>query len=236
MTLIPYLIYTLLFTGAVLSVVAKKLTVSGAGLGFVVGVLVYLGDSYTGIILLTLFFVLGSWATGQGLNKKQALGFAEANKGCRTAGQVFANGGVAAITGALAWYFPSSAHTLQLMLAGSLAAATADTISSELGTLLGRSFYNVVTLKKDKPGLDGVISLEGTLAGAGGCVLIALVYGISHGWDKESIWIIIAGLTGNFIDSLLGATLEKKGIIGNNAVNFMNTAAGAFCCLFLVNI
>lgn len=236
MSLIPYLIYILLFTGAVLSVITKKLTPGGASLGLVIGLLTYLGGGYTGITLLTLFFVLSSWATGRGLNKKQALGFAEANKGCRTAGQVFANGGLAAITGALAWHFPSSAHILQLMMAGSLAAATADTISSELGTVLGRRFYNVVTFKKDKRGFDGVISLEGTLAGAGGCVMIALVYGISQGWSKELIWIIIAGITGNFIDSLLGATLERKGIVGNNTVNFMNTAAGALCCLLLINI
>jgi len=234
MSLSPYLVYILLFTGAVLSVVAKKLTVPGALLGFVVGVLTYSGGGYAGIAMLALFFVLGSWATGRGLKKKQELGIAEANKGRRTAGQVFANGGMASICGALAWYYPSLAHTLQLMMAGSLAAATADTLSSELGTILGRRFYNVVTFRKDERGLDGVISLEGTLAGALGAVLIALAYSIAHTWNIALVWILIAGITGNFIDSLLGAILERKGLIGNNAVNFMNTAAGALVCLLLI--
>jgi len=234
MSLVPYLVYILLFIGAALSVVAKKLTIPGALLGFVVGVLTYIGGGYTGIAMLALFFVMGSWATGRGLKKKQELGFAEVDKGRRTAGQVFANGGVAAITGGLAWYYPSFTHTLQLMMAGSLAAATADTLSSELGTILGRRFYNVVTFRKDERGLDGVISLEGTLAGATGAVLIALVYSIEHTWNMELIWIAIAGVTGNFIDSLLGATLERRRFIDNNTVNFMNTAAGALVCLLLI--
>lgn len=236
MMLYDYLVYILLFAGAVLSVVAKKLTLPGASLGFMVGVLTYLGGGYTGIAMLALFFVFGSWATGRGLKKKQELGFAEANKGRRTAGQVFANGGVAAISGALAWYHPSFAHPLQLMMAGSLAAATADTLSSELGTVLGRRYYNVVTFRKDERGLDGVISMEGTLAGAAGTVVIALAYGAGHTWNIELIWIIIAGITGNFIDSLLGATLERRQFIGNNMVNFLNTLAGAIVCLLLISI
>lgn len=236
MSLIPYLIYILLFAGAMLSLVAKKLTIPGAMLGFVVGVLTYTGGNYSGIAMLTLFFVLGSWATARGLKKKEELGFAEAYKGRRTAGQVFANGGVAAITGVLAWYFPAWSHSLQLMMAGSLAAATADTLSSELGIILGRRFYSVLTFKKDERGLDGVISIEGTLAGAVGAAMIALVYGTGHPWNMELIWIVIAGITGNFIDSLLGATLERNGIIGNNTVNFLNTASGAAVCFLLLSI
>jgi uncharacterized protein (TIGR00297 family) len=203
-------------------------------LGLVVGVLTYIGGGYTGIAMLGLFFVLGSWATGWRIKKKQALGFAEVNKGRRTAGQVFANGGVAAITGALAWYHPSWAHLLQLMMAGSLGAATADTVSSELGTLMGSRFYNVITFKKDEPGLDGVVSLEGTITGAMGATLIAVVYVIGHAMDVELIWIIIAGIISNFIDSLLGATLERKNLIGNNTVNFLNTTAGALICLLFL--
>lgn len=205
-------------------------------LGFVVGMLTYLGGGYPGIAILALFFVLGSWATGRGLKKKQELGFAEANKGRRTAGQVFANGGVAAITGALAWCFPAWSHPLQLMMAGSLAAATADTVSSELGTILGSRFYNVLTFRKDERGLNGVISVEGTLAGTIGATMIALAYAVGNSWNIHLIWIVIAGIAGNFIDSLLGATLERKGMIGNNTVNFLNTAAGAAVCLLLLNI
>jgi uncharacterized membrane protein len=45
------------------------------------------------------------------------------------------------------------------------------------------------------------------------------------------IWIIIAGTAGNLSDSVLGALLERKNIIGNNAVNFLNTFIAALVAL-----
>ena len=229
-----YPVYIFLLAGVTLSIITRKLTVPAALLGGIVGFLVFTGGCYTGLALLILFFILGSWATAVGLRKKETLGFAEQNKGRRTSGQVIANGGVAAILGALAWSNPSQIHVLQLMMAGSLASATADTLSSELGTILGRRFYNIITLKKDMRGLDGVISLEGTLAGVGGAIIIAAIYSIGHGWNMEFLWIILAGITGNLADSLLGATAERKHLIGNNMVNFLNTAIGAAACLLIL--
>jgi len=97
-----YLIYFFLLAGVVLSIVTHKLTVKAALLGGVVGLLVFKGGGYTGLIMLASFFILGSGATGLGLKKKQALGAADENKGRRTPGQVMANGGVAAMLGAVA--------------------------------------------------------------------------------------------------------------------------------------
>jgi len=233
MIIYNYLIYFFLLAGVVLSIVTHKLTVKAALLGGVVGLLVFKGGGYTGLVMLASFFILGSGATGLGLKKKQALGAADVNKGRRTAGQVMANGGVAAMLGAVAWYKPELTGVMQLMMAGSLAAATADTLSSELGTLLGRRFHNIITLKKDQPGLDGVVSVEGTLIGAIGAAIIAGIYSIGHGWNNGFFWVILAGITGNLADSLLGATLERKQLIGNNMVNFLNTLTGAMLCLLL---
>ncbi|MEO6632971.1 MAG: DUF92 domain-containing protein [Mucilaginibacter sp.] len=229
-----YLVYLFLSAGVALSIIARKLTVPAALLGGVIGFLVFTGGGYTGLALLALFFILSSAATVIGLRKKEALGFAEQNKGRRTAGQVMANGGVAAILGTLAWFNPPQIHVLQLMMAGSLASATADTLSSELGTIWGRRFYNIITLKKDTRGLNGVVSLEGTLAGVAGAAIIAAFYAVGHGWNTEFIWIILAGIIGNLADSLLGAIAERKHLIGNNTVNFLNTVIGAAVCLLVL--
>jgi len=228
-----YPVYLFLITGMILSIISHKLTVTAAVTGAVVGFLVYKGGGYTGLTMLVLFFILGSGATNWQLNKKQQSGIAEKNRGQRTTGQVLANGGAAAILGAIAWYIPEKASMLQLMIAGSLAAATADTLSSELGSLYGRRFYDVITFKKIEPGPDGVVSLEGTLIGIAGAALIALTYMFGFSFSSWGWIIVIAGAIGNLFDSILGATLERRQLIGNNMVNFLNTCMGAAICLLL---
>lgn len=215
-----------------LSIRTNKLTIAGGITGGVVAMCIYLGAGLTGIGMLGTFFLLGTFATKWGMQTKQKLGYAEENKGRRTASQVLANGGVAAITGLLAYRFTEHKEILVLMMAGSLASATADTLSSELGTLYGKRFINILSFKKDVRGENGVISLEGTMLGIAGSVLIALGYAI--GFDPAgTVSIIIAGTIGNLTDSILGAAFERKGYIKNDAVNFLNTLTAALVALGL---
>lgn len=233
MTITEVVIYAILLLGSALSYTAKKLTLAGAITGAIVGALMYKGAGLTGLLILTTFFISAIWATKWQVAKKAAIGAAEENKGRRTAGQVLANGGVAALLGALSWWQPTYSPVFNLMMAGSFAAATADTLSSELGMVYGRRFYNILSFKKDQRGLDGVVSLEGTLIGLVGAILIAIVYSVGFGWSLSFCWIILAGFTGNLVDSVLGASVERKGLIGNNWVNFLNTAVGAGVCWVL---
>jgi len=121
------------------------------------------------------------------------------------------------------------------MIAGTFSTATADTVSSELGNVYGSRFYNILSLKKDTRGLDGVISAEGTIAGIMGSALIAMVYTFFEGLDTTFAVIVVAGTAGNLFDSILGASAERKHLIGNNAVNFLNTAFGALVALLLLS-
>lgn len=228
--------YVFLALGAIASVLTKKLTPAASAAGASIGLLIFKGAGYPGIAMLSVFFISGSWATGWQKKHKQLMNRGEKQISGRTAGQVLANGGVAAISGALTWVFPQYAEVTKLMIAGSFAAAMADTLSSELGTVYGRRFYNILTLKADQRGLDGVISIEGTLIGVAAAAIIALIYSCCYAEWHGLMVIIIAGFAGNTIDSLLGATLERNGTIGNNDVNFLNTLFGALFCLLLSRI
>lgn len=225
-------LFLILAAGVIFSIKKEKLTIAGAITGGLAGVMVFLGAGYTGLFMLTAFFSLGTVATKWRQEEKRQ--FKPVNDHAkRNAGQVFANGGIAAMTGILVCFLPAHAEVLRLMMAAGLASATADTLSSELGMVYGRRFYNIITLKKDEKGLDGVISLEGVLIGVAGSVVIAVIYAIGFGWDKTFLILIIAGTIGNLSDSVLGAALERKRYLNNDAVNFLNTliaalAAGVF--------
>lgn len=174
--------------------------------------------------MLGAFFVVAVLATSHKKAFKRTLVANDEHQQRRNAGQVIANGGVAAVCGLLAYLMPIERPFLVTAVAAALASATADTLSSELGTVYGKRFYNIITLRPDEKGGDGVISLEGTLIGLAGSALIALIYYLNYGLLDGSIYIVIAGTAGNLADSLLGATLERKGVIKNDAVNLLNTA------------
>jgi uncharacterized protein (TIGR00297 family) len=202
----------------------KKLTIQGSLAAGVVGLSVYLADHYRGLLLLLVFFILSVLATSHKKALKFKLNPQSDQSGGRTAAQVFANGGVAAICALMGIADLERLPIYLVMLASSLASALADTLSSELGIVYGRRYYNAITFKKDSNGLDGVISLEGTLIGAIGAFLVGISFA---GFSVTAVLIGLAGVIGNFSDSLIGATLERKGVIGNNFVNFLNTFIAA---------
>lgn len=234
MTLIDTSVFVMLFLAAVWSYYSGKLTRTGAITGDLIGISIYKGAGLTGLCMLATFFILSTTATKWQANKKAAIGAAEKDKGRRTALQVLANGGIAAVLGLMGWQSPEKIGIVQAMVAGSLAAATADTLSSELGMVYGKRCFNILTLKKDVRGLDGVISIEGTLIGVIGAMLIAVVYSAFAGWGIAFWWIVFAGTIGNLLDSFLGALLERRGFIRNNLVNLLNTLTGAMVCWMLI--
>jgi uncharacterized protein (TIGR00297 family) len=225
-----WLILFFIITGAIASVALNKLTTTAAIAGGLLGWVIYAGGGYTGLSLLAAFFILGTAATSWGKRSKLSVHTNAGHQSRRTTGQVFANAGVAALAGLGAILFPAHQPLLQLALAGSLSSATADTLSSELGMVYGRKYINILTGKPDLRGNDGVISLEGTLIGIAGSIAIAL---ISH---QHFLIIVMAGTIGNLADSLLGALFERKGLITNNTVNFLNTLIAAASAALLARI
>jgi uncharacterized protein (TIGR00297 family) len=165
--------------------------------------------------------------------KKQVFEVSEETKKGRTVFQVLANAGVPGIIGVIMIWHPDYHDMLFPAMAAALASASADTLSSELGMVYGRRFFNILTFRSDYCGLDGVVSIEGTLFGIGGSCIIAGINSLVSGWDIDFVLIVLAGTIGNLLDSVLGALLERKGIIGNDVVNFLNTLVAALTILGL---
>ncbi len=179
------------------------------------------------------------WPRASAAKRKQRLGTAESRHG-RGAALVAANLGFAALAmnpskTALLIYWAVGALMADapptMILAPALAAlaeAAADTVSSEIGQVLGGRPFMLTTFRRVDPGTDGAVSIAGTLAG----ILAAAAIAASGAWalrgDVRMFLVSLAGgVFGLLFDSLLGATLERARWLNNDAVNFLSTASAA---------
>jgi uncharacterized protein (TIGR00297 family) len=163
--------------------------------------------------------------TRLGYRRKLALGLAERREG-RDVWQVLANLAVPALasvifsaTGDRAWLVATVA---------ALAEAATDTVASEIGQCRGSDARMITTWERVTAGTDGGITLAGSIAGLLVGVMIAAVATAGGMVRPGQLWIPVgAGFAGMLFDSLLGATLQRRGWISNQAVNFFSTLAAA---------
>lgn len=225
----------LAITGAVsISIISGKIDRVGGVVGGLITYFLFLGIGSLGIALIGSFFVLGTFASWWKQEQKAAWNVAEARGGQRGWRNVIANAGVAGIIATVSWWEPDYVDSARLLVSACFASALSDTWSSEFGNIYGNRFYNVLTGKRDQRGRDGVVSLEGSAAGVLGSGIIALLYGTFEGIGYRVGIVVIAGVAGNLMDSIVGATLERKGLVGNHTVNFLNTLTAALLAYFFV--
>jgi uncharacterized protein (TIGR00297 family) len=231
---LPYLGRRLLLGGAVnllFALVAWGLEAvnrSGAAVGFLVGVAVYLGYGYKSFLILAAFVVMGSVATRLGYAKKQRRGIAEGRGGARGWREVLANSLAGAFFAVLVVTTRYEAAFLLAFLAV-FAEAAGDTVSSEIGQWLSDRAYLITTLRPVPAGENGGISFGGCVAGlAASAAVVVLGYGLGLCGMGGAGLALAAAVAGNLLDSVLGATIERRGLVTNGMVNFTGTSlAGA---------
>jgi len=184
------------------------LTTRGAVAGVIVAAACVAAGWSWGIILV-VFFVGGTTLSHIGRQSKRlATGDIVGKGGPRDAWQVFANGGpfAAAAIASVAW--PS--HAWQVFGAGAIAASSADTWATEIGTLSRNAPRSIIRWTHVRPGTSGGVTWLGMCAALGGAALIALVTFLA-GWPWIAVCAaLVGGFMGSLVDSLLGAALQVK--------------------------
>jgi uncharacterized protein (TIGR00297 family) len=210
-----------------LAYAVKTVDMSGVIAGFLVGFAIYFFLDWRGYLLLLAFFVIGSACTKFGYKQKAAARIAQEKGGRRGMRHALANAGVAT---ACALFAALTDHPVLfgLAFAGAFATAAADTASSEIGQVLGRRTFLITTLRPVPRGTDGAVSLEGTLAGMLASAVIAAL-GAAVGlfpW-MGVLAVVVAAFVGTTFESVAGAALERRNLLDNEALNFLNTLVGA---------
>lgn len=250
---------------ALIAVIARRtrsLSPSGAAAALIVGTIAVAAGWLWGLVLI-LYFASSTALSRLGrAEKERRTASIVAKGGERDAVQVLANGLVFTLAALGMLMSPS---TVWLALgAGSLAASAADTWATEIGTLYGKNPRSILTLRPVRPGTSGGVSLPGIFASIAGAAFIGTVVILtpSEARGKDLLFpVLIGGITGALIDSLLGATIQLRhwcdtcsseterrihdcgtetkrlrglGWLDNDMVNLLSNAAGGLLAALLV--
>jgi uncharacterized protein (TIGR00297 family) len=244
--------FSLAIAVAIVSVRARWLARTGALAAVVVGTAAAAAGWQWCVVLLAFFASASLLSSWRRRSKGEATADVIGPSGPRDAGQVLANGGVFA---AMAVLHVLHADPVWRVLAfGALAAATADTWATEVGSAIGGIPRSLRGWRRVPPGTSGAVTTAGSLALVAGALFLAALCAGS-GVPTASVFSVAAGgVAGGLVDSALGATIQEVrwcprclreterhlhscGIeteprrgwswLGNDGVNLTSTIAGA---------
>jgi len=192
----------------------------------IVCLLVILFAGLSWFMLLLAFYLLGGGFTRYGYSQKHRLGIAQSHGGRRGYKNVYSNSLAALV---LAILYGVYGHDIFMYaFIASVATANGDTLASEIGQTSRSKPRMITTLMETEPGVDGGVTPLGIAASLAGSLLIGL---LATGMGMAGLSAIIVAAVGGFLgtnfDSLLGATLQSRGVLSNNGVNLVATAFGA---------
>lgn len=189
----------------------RLLSASGAVATFLLAAVIFGFGGWAWTVPVLCFFLLSSLLSRVGRQRKNRYELIFEKGSRRDYGQVFANGGMAGLL-IIVYMFLGEPLIYPLYLTA-LAAATADTWATELGTLARQQPRLITTLRPVPAGTSGGITFAGLFSALAGALAIALsgflYFPANYGWLAVAA-ITICGLLGSLIDSGLGATLQAQ--------------------------
>lgn len=199
----------------------KLLKPTAVATGLITALFVAWRGGIHSFLAIILFFLIGEFVTRMIRNK-----YSHKPHATRSTSNIVGNIGPAIIALAI------NPTPFNVMFFASLSAAFADTLSSEIGVLSREQPVMITTLKPVQAGTDGAVSSLGFTAAALGGVIFAILGFFASGNVFLALMLFAAGVFGSVLDSFLGATLQQRGILDNNLVNFVSAlSVGLFFAL-----
>ena len=198
----------LAFVVAAGSYALRFLTLSGAIATLLLGFVVFGVGGWPWAVPIMTFFLFSSLMSRYGRSRKEQYDSLFGKSYTRDWGQVTANGGIAGLLVVLSAMY--TIYDFYPIYLGSLAAVTADTWGTEIGVLTEGRTVSILSIRPVAPGTSGGISENGTVAGAIGAAVIALSGYMWLSDLKTAIVVVLAGMVGSLVDSVIGATLQVQ--------------------------
>ncbi|NJE07789.1 DUF92 domain-containing protein [Thermococcus sp. M39] len=225
MAVISAIQIAIIFVFGYLAYIGHALDKKGSIVAAVLGLFILQFGGVYPFLALLVFVIMGVLSTKYKYSEKLRSGIAQERKGIRSWGNVLGNG-LGAVIFVILEYITRQDFLWAATFA-SIATANADTLASELGKVLGKEPRMITNFKPAKPGANGAISIQGEIFALVGAMTIGVIAMVVTQYKWQ---IFLATLLGGFIgcniDSIVGATLENKGIVDNNGTNFIATLAG----------
>lgn len=187
---------------------AHLVTFGGALAMFCLAVPIFGYGGWVWTIPIMAFFVLSSLLSKVGKERKRQFDLVFEKSDRRDAGQVLANGGVA---GVIAVYYAVVGNMDVFPLyCTALAAASADTWATELGTLAKGTPRLITSFRQVPAGTSGGVTIFGLLSAFVGALVVAMSGWLFAGTVMTMVMVTLCGLAGSLFDSFLGATVQAQ--------------------------
>lgn len=212
------------------AVYARALTPLAGGIATVFGCAIVVTAGFPYLALMILFLAASVVATRYRFEEKRRRKLQEGTSGERGVANVLAHilipASLAVVGGTSLALLPQEG--LGVLYTSALAFGASDTFASEFGVLAGRA-RSILSFGEVPPGTNGGISGTGeafAFAGAAttgvvGIGLFAVFGRLPHASGLFLLAVVVAGFLGCQLDSVLGATLENRGLLSKHSTNFL---------------